>query len=631
MSRPPDLTRQGSRAIRRPGFTLIEMLVVLGITAVLMLILFIPLSRSQDLVSRANARIDGQDQVRKALRLVTRDLTNAMELLDPRGLTLWGFSSWTLAGDRYVPAAGAVPDPYVIRDGVVALRLPKHRYFCTQFDHYITPRDIDLVFPPPRPFDDAVALDSCPRHPGAPVELRPISPLEPDDRVTAYFVGLKNPAPRAGGLPLYENLLLFNNTRNLTLNTYAVYRVEFDPRGVNAPPTTVTDANVNGLDDRYETFFTDPSFFYDATPVTVTVNGTAQTKERYQWWLDITNTVMDSATADVVRWLESGASRTPHSLVRFAPTPVEDEVAQPNREAGQYSIAGSVSLPDLPPLEYGADFGHWIGLQSDGSTPLRNAALSGTQAGGAVALGPHIRILDASNPRAVVPVYDTLTALRGRLVAFDSLTGRVVSAVTRVHENFTDPNPQVQSRRRQAFSAPIDPVTYTLDLTQDQPAYTNPFSLGLPSGFGSALAAYGAVTSIVPGSERIELVDFSGSVPAVQPLRRAGWSLGGTNTGEYVAQPDLEQDEYTIDYRTGAIGLSTRDPAVWTGVGPSSPVQVLVYYRFQTNRPTDVVRVSYVTREAMHVHLGIVNYTRRQREVLPFEVSERVVIRNLKR
>ena len=138
-------------------------------------------------------------------------------------------------------------------------------------------------------------------------------------------------------------------------------------------------------------------------------------------------------------------------------------------------------------------------------------------------------------------------------------------------------------------------------------------------------------TRIVPGSESIALIDLSGAVIQTEQMRRAGWTLGNSNTGEFVAQPDLELDEYSIDYVTGVITLSTRDPNIWTGVAPNSNRRLLVKYKIQTNRPTDVVRVSYQTKEMASVHLGIVQYTRRRQEVLPFEVTERVVIRNLKR
>lgn len=611
----------------RRAFTLIELLVVLALTAVLMLILFAPLSQSLDLTARANAKVAGQDNVREAMRRVVRDLSNAMEVYDPQTVAIYGFNAWTYKNKQFVPVTGAVPEAYLTRNTLIAFRLPKHRYYCTQADHYVTPQDIDAVYPPPRPSDDVIAMDTCPRHPGSPAELRPLSPLEPDDRITTYFVGLKNPAPAAGGSPLYENILLFRNTRNNALNTYALYRVEFDPRGVNVPGTA-TDGNGNGLDDRYETFplfapgnASAPYFFYDATPVTVTVNGSSQTKPRYQWWKDLTVSVMDAETSDVVRWVESGGKAIPHSLVSFRPGPSDDEVAQPNRNVGSFLVEGSALSSRFAPLEYIPDNGHWTGVPADGTRPIPDTAQLAPELPVGSGHGARIRILDGSNPLAMTPVFDTQTATRNRLVSFDSMTGKVILGIPRMEENAANPTLQ------ESFSAPIDLNTFTTDLKLDTAVFAN----GMPSAFGSAVNRYGGVTRIVPGSESIQLIDTSGGVTQSLPFRRAGWSYGNTNTGEFVAQPDLAMDEYAIDYVTGIVTLSTQNPNEWVNIGPGQSRQLLIKYKIQTNQPTDVVRVSYLTRELASVHLGIVQYTRRRQEILPFEVSERVVIRNLKR
>src|SRR5438128_1633160 len=73
------------------AFTLIELLVVLAITAILMLILFIPLSRSLDLVQRGQAKVEGQGAVMAAMRRVSRDMANAMEVFDPAPINIWGY------------------------------------------------------------------------------------------------------------------------------------------------------------------------------------------------------------------------------------------------------------------------------------------------------------------------------------------------------------------------------------------------------------------------------------------------------------------------------------------------------------------------------------------------------------
>ena len=68
----------GSRPQAR--FTLLEVLVVIAITAILMFILFIPVTKSLELSARGNAKIEAQDNVRRSMEpRITRDLSNAME------------------------------------------------------------------------------------------------------------------------------------------------------------------------------------------------------------------------------------------------------------------------------------------------------------------------------------------------------------------------------------------------------------------------------------------------------------------------------------------------------------------------------------------------------------------------
>jgi hypothetical protein len=90
-------------------------------------------------------------------------------------------------------------------------------------------------------------------------------------------------------------------------------------------------------------------------------------------------------------------------------------------------------------------------------------------------------------------------------------------------------------------------------------------------------------------------------------------------------------DEYKIDYSTGLITLSTKDLSYWSNVGTGGPRHLVVRYRYQTNRPTDNVKVTYSTNEVIALNLGVVEFTRKNRETLPFETSERVVVKNMKR
>lgn len=591
-------TTTGGSLRRRRGFTLTELLVVIAITAVLMAIMFVPLSRALDMTARANATVQGQDKVRAAMRRIVRDLSIATEVYEPRDLSMWGYNLWTFARNRPRPAAGAQPERYLVRGGIIAMRLPRMQYFDTVNSHYVNPADIDPAGTSGLNYD-AVALDGCPRHGGAKVELRPVANGEPDSRITAYFIGLKNPGLQVGGSPVYENLLLFRTTfipQNNTLNTYCLYRIEFDPQDPRYANWNLPSGQPN------------PDFFYDPTPVTV---GT-QTLPRYQWWKNATVTVMDSETSDAARWLDSNGKYMPHALCSWGPSPVDNEVAKPNREISRY-LLGGVGSADLPALELQAGHGHWTGVQSDGKFPLPTTLATSPNAANGVQSGPRIEIIQAGTP-----VFDSQTGLRNRLVGYDAIAGRLTTSFQRLDSSQAAGDPL-----QQYYAATVDPLTYQIDLTQDNQA-----TAGMPSSFGAAWSTPGlqATTLIVPGSDEVQKAVTSGSTfQLVAPMRRVGWTGLPVVNGRDPNNPTTPQgkDEYTIDYATGAIEVSVNED--WTQFQP------LVRYRFQTNHRDDVVRVSYATKELATVNLGLVEYTRRRQESLPFEVAERVVIRNLKR
>jgi hypothetical protein len=104
---------------------------------------------------------------------------------------------------------------------------------------------------------------------------------------------------------------------------------------------------------------------------------------------------------------------------------------------------------------------------------------------------------------------------------------------------------------------------------------------------------------------------------------RVGYTGLGDGSDRIVAQADLGPNEYVIDYRTGLIQFSDRDPTV---IG--QPVQVRYFWR--TNRPSDVVRVSYATRELLSVSVGLLQFEGRTGEAQAIQLATRVPVRNMK-
>src|SRR5205807_2457416 len=110
--------------------------------------------------------------------------------------------------------------------------------------------------------------------------------------------------------------------------------------------------------------------------------------------------------------------------------------------------------------------------------------------------------------------------------------------------------------------------------------------------------------------DRLDLV-FDSGVPtaARQRFRLFTYDArrGVAGGDQYVAQADLGPNQYTIDYGTGIITFSDRDPTLQeTRQGGSQ--DLLVRYQFQTNLATDVVRATYTTRNLMSAQLGLIQY-----------------------
>jgi type II secretory pathway pseudopilin PulG len=162
----------------RPGFSLTELLGVVAITIILMGLLLGPLAQTFNMTSRGRTMIAVQDNARTALQQISRELQDAMVVYDNLPLNLWHYSAYSFDPNddpaRPYPSDTAVPVAQPVTGAMIDLVLPKMRYFCTGYNHYLntfeTARDGTQID------TRRVAIDECPRD-GAPVELRPTDPL----------------------------------------------------------------------------------------------------------------------------------------------------------------------------------------------------------------------------------------------------------------------------------------------------------------------------------------------------------------------------------------------------------------------------------------------------------------------
>ena len=648
-------------AITRRGFTLIELLVVIGLTALLLAMLLSPLSRALGLVARTQSQVDAQDAVRNVGRKIREELRLAMWVGDPRPLTLWVPGFVLDKEDQPEVQPASQPRAFVVDNGMLVFALPKRRFYCTLFDHFLVepnpnqgaPGNVDPVSP-------IVAIDTCPRenppgvriHPNSPVELRPLQPLESEafwrqdpsngnwfqEKVwVVYFVGLKEPgfpvdpqfatptyadSPPPGlnpaGLPQYHNPEFFRAGVGAFSNLYVLYRAEFDP-----DPTTLTGAaTLNWLTGGAP----NPNFFYDGA---LAANGRSF---RNNWKIRAVAQLPMEHT-DLLRWAKDGNfGYRPELLTTFEPAPIESETAQPNRPAGP--IGGPpLSATELRAQEWTAEFGHWVGADPGLGEPLPTNILSMPQPGPPGWLrGARVQVYQRAGGGEAL-VFDSATGLRGRLVSWDVNRGIVGMAIPR-RADVAGPNGSPSDVYNATVA--IDPVNLIpfVELGLDNVGRTvsvSGLAGGVPGSLGEARAVF-PIVRVVPGSEEIVLMLNSGAGPS-QPLRRAGWTGLGEGQDRLIAPIDLGGDEYSINYETGDITLSPSNPMWMPGVvSPGGSQELWVRYQFQTTGPTgtvDVVKVSYSTKEMIDLNIGLLRYGTRDRHAYPVQVKDRVRVKNL--
>lgn len=342
---------------RNSGFTLIELITVMAITAILMTIIFVPVIQGFNLTRAAQAYANAQDRARTLIRQIEREIGNGTAVRDNTGSR--GAITVVLRGQNKAPVATTLP----------AMKLD-----------ILKPAEGDPLRGPSGAFinPDTGKEDPTMQSPKGQVLLPATSGIS----MVRYFVGLRQPvvtspagAPTGPGLynNPYDGLLTKVGGEGTTQdNLYVLYRAEVltrvwdrTARKYVVNTALFQDANNDDIPDDID----DPAFFallpgtdFDAA-LALTGQGTAKAN-RILNWLKRSVVVTEVSRYDMIAPVYDKATRqvkftnnVPHlvPLVRFQPTRITSEPAaaqstvRPGEEASNMAKAG----PDMFRTQYG--------------------------------------------------------------------------------------------------------------------------------------------------------------------------------------------------------------------------------------------------------------------------------------
>ena len=648
----------------RRAFTLIEILIVISLTAIVFALLLIPLVSALNYTRSAQALTAAQDAARTTRERITRELSSALYVFDNTSHP-FTVNSATVGEDRYTNFL----DLQILDNA--ANPVVAHAY------------NAKLDFVLPKVNDSGTAVDPTTGEPikysqttGSAVITSPslVFPAAAGTTMIRYFVGLKDPTLS------YNNVHEGQQVSGENDNTYILYRAQFQPYKKNASGVyvantdlfqTKTDSSgkiVPEFDDpdffRYVTAGTDTNWLddthgtypvQDASNVAGTPGSPAQHNNRVDRWRQIAKAVIpgpnvdlillphasngkliyDDATGPFPNVAHTGSAHDPvgnknypviGTSVTFRPGTVSGNATPATTSSyTSQAVIGGTDQNNFTyiPTVYTTTNQSWTQPYKVTLTPP--TAPSGQSAGGRTyttgqdaASGDYYEYPNATQISPAVLDISSGKALNSS-VSYIPLTINADSGTI----NFAAPavpDPASPYQRQWVYAPVTDPENaqhFMVDMKQpDSGSHASPLGTIVDPTYKDAAGNSIPTARIVPGSLRVYGPDATAGPGQGQPVLYTEASGIATAT----------DNQYTVDYAASRVHLSgnTVQNGGATQFGPAAMQTVTIIYDYQANMaPVGTVdsvtgkmqagytmqpmsaAVDYQTRDLIDVSIGV--------------------------
>lgn len=625
--------------VRKTGFTLVEMLVVMAIAAILMGLVMGPVVQSLNLTRRAQAMADAQDAARTAMNQISRELGQAMYVYDnaPAPIELFDDGTTNITIYEGSTGMGQMPIMLPVRQpsgSIQGMPLPY-----AKIDFYL-PKIIMHCNAPEKKDDGSgqhpagdsrdyprgdEAWPPCPICHSDDVEARPKLPLEQDATIVRYFLALRNndpDDPQFGWRSPWDAATAVGEGNQVVL-----YRAEFSIYDDQLFPSKMT------VEER----MVDPIFFYRK----------AENSQHVRFcdrWQQISRVVGLGKYEDLVE-----ATRDDNNNITSVKPSITFRTSAIDNDtfAGAYSSDRSFEYPDAVPTVFRSTYGYWtpdyrVTLYRDDYNIAFSTGYD-DETGDLIiwksvhnpaddtwdqtkhfniseylATGAIVNMHDATQPVEMAFTFDLgredvygLSDAQCRAVAPIANRGAVNFALQPLRPHGSAPTGPVFSLNPEEIKAIND--NYIQQYRQNRVAIR---CLRLYT-FDKVNHSdqYLENARVVPGSEQVIGPDMTPNADPNKPVRyeRVPLALG---------DPGLNQ--FKIDYDNGWIYFSP----VWDQPLPENGCSMQFFYKIQFNRKDDIVRGDYSTKSLISIHMQMRMFDPESGTPYPVDLSDSVKVRN---